>query len=119
MNGQPITLDPITDGTTFINPVGLIFALLMCLLIVILPRRYAMVPVIALVCYMTMGMRVMVAGLNFTMLRILLLFGWTRLIVRREMEPVQFNKLDRYVVLLPIVIIIAKTLLYRDYEAFK
>jgi hypothetical protein len=119
MNGQPITLDPITDGTTFINPVGLIFTLLMCLLILILPRRYALVPVIALVCYMTMGMRVMLVGMNFTMIRILLLFGWARLVIRRELQPIKFNKLDWLIIVLAIVNLVAKTLLYQDYEAFK
>jgi hypothetical protein len=85
----------ITDGTTFINPIGLAFTLLMGILVLVLPRRYALLPVIILTCYMTMGMRVMVAGLNFTMLRILLLFGWARLILRGEFRSIKLNRIDR------------------------
>jgi hypothetical protein len=51
----------IIDGTTFINPIGLAFTLLMGILVLALPRRYALLPVIILTCYMTIGMRVMVA----------------------------------------------------------
>src|SRR5689334_21510117 len=87
----------ITDGTTFINPLGLVFTLLMGALMCIVPRRYALVPVIALTCYMTMGMRVMVGGLNFTMIRILLLFGWARIIVRGEFRELRLNRMDKTV----------------------
>lgn len=107
-----------TDGTTFITPLGLGFTLLMGALLLALPRRYALVPVIALVCYMTMGERVMIAGLNFTMMRILALFGWTRLILRREIYLLRLNAIDMAIILWTISSLTAYTLLWRTSDAF-
>ena len=70
-----------TDNTNFVNAFGLAFALTMGLLILVLPRRHALIPVFALVCYMTMGQRVLILGLNFTMIRILLLFAFARVVL--------------------------------------
>lgn len=101
-----------TDGTTFINGIGLGFTLLMCLLMLVLPRRYALVPVIILTCYMTMGQRVMIAGLNFTMIRILTLAGWVRIIFRGEMRSFRWNSLDKAVVAWTVSSIVIHTLLW-------
>src|SRR5271157_3445550 len=109
----------ITDGTTFINPAGLAFTLLMACLLIALPRRYALLPVIALTCYMTMGMRIMVADLNFTMIRVLLLFGWIRLIIRGEIRWLKLNQLDKLMICFVMSSIVTYTLLWGSYDAFK
>jgi len=114
------TFDQVTDGRTFLNPLGVIFTLAMCLLLVVLPRRFAFVPILALVCYMTMGVRLMVGGLNFTMLRILLLFGCVRIIFRSEWKGFIFNSIDRAVLCFSIFSIFAYAALWGgEYEAFK
>ena len=95
---HPVDPSLITDGSTFINPLGLVFTLAMCVLLLVLPRKYALFPILALVCYMTMGMRVMVADLNFTMIRILLVFAWARLLLRGEFRRIQLNTLDKVVI---------------------
>src|SRR6202000_1664160 len=94
----PYTDPFVTDGSSFINVPGLIFTIAMGILLVVLPRRYALLPIIALTCYMTMGMRVMVCNLNFTMLRILMLFGWARLVLRGEMKGFKLNPLDKILI---------------------
>jgi hypothetical protein len=80
-----------------VNPIGLAFTLVMGLLIVIVPRRYAFVPIIILTCYMTMGNAIVVGGLHFTMIRVLLLFGWIRVVVRGEIRSIRLNSIDRIV----------------------
>lgn len=114
-------MDPnlVTDGSTFVNSFGLTFTLVMSLLIVIVPRRWALVPVLILVCYMTMGMRVVVLDFNFTMLRVLLLFGWARLLVRREIPKIRFNSLDKLLIAWALCGIAVYTLLWGNYDAFK
>jgi hypothetical protein len=107
-----------TDNSTFINFVGLAFTGLMGVLLLVLPRRLALLPVLALVCYMTMGMRIMVADLNFTMIRILLLFGWTRLLLRREVRRMKLNAIDSIVLWWAAVAIVTHTLLWQ-YDGFK
>src|SRR5215475_730244 len=109
----------LTDGTTFVNPFGLLFTLAMGVLMIVLPRKYALLPVIMLTCYMTMGMRIMAGGLNFTMIRILLIFGWIRLIVRGEFRSIQFNKLDKAIVLFTVSSLVTYTILWGNYDAFK
>lgn len=106
-----------TDGT-FINPVGFCFTLFMGLLLVLLPRRFALVPVIMLACYMTMGQRIVIATLDFTMLRILVVFGWFRLIVRQEIKSVRLNTIDKVILLWILSSIIIYTLLWQTPDAF-
>jgi len=81
-------------GDAYLTMPGLLFALSMALLILVLPRKYALAPVFALMCYMTLGERLMIGGLNFTMIRILLVFGWIRLICRKEIRSFKFNGID-------------------------
>jgi hypothetical protein len=107
-----------TDGTTFINPLGLAFLLLMGVLMLVLPRRYALLPVVILTCYMTMGERVMIAGLNFTMIRILLLFGWFRLVARGEIRALKLNSIDKVVLWWVLASIVMHTLLWQNSQEF-
>ncbi len=108
----------VTDGQLFINGIGLGFTLLMCLLILVLPRRYALVPVIILTCYMTMGQRLMVAGANFTMLRILTLAGWGRVVFRGEMRRLKLNAIDWAMMLWMLCNIVMHTLLWQTGQEF-
>lgn len=111
--------DYITNNMTFLNPIGLGFTLLMGFLMIILPRRYALLPVILLICNMTMGMRVIVGTFDFTMLRILVLFGWARLILRGEIRPIKLNSIDKAVIWWALTGIITYTLLWQTYGAFE
>jgi hypothetical protein len=46
-----------------------------------------------------MGQIWYVAGFHFTMLRIMLLFGWARLIIRKDMVGIKFNEIDKALLL--------------------
>lgn len=105
------------DNSTVVNSTGLLFTLAMAMLMLVAPRRYAFVPVIVLVCYMTMGQRVVIAGLNFTMLRVLLLFAWLRLFVRGEFYRVPWNTVDRLVLLWVAIRTVNYTLVWGDTSA--
>lgn len=107
-----------TDNTTNIDSFGLTFALLMGLLMLVLPRRHALLPVVALVCYMTMGQRLMIFGLNFTMIRVLLLFGLMRVLMRGEVQSGTFNRIDRILLWWVLSSIVSYTLLWGTGEAF-
>ena len=107
-----------TDNVTYINALGLSFGLLMGLLMVVLPRRQALLPVLALICYMTMGQRLMIFGLNFTMIRVLLLFGFVRVVLRGEVQSGSFNGIDRAMVWWVLSSIVTYTLLWQSMDAF-
>jgi hypothetical protein len=107
-----------TDNTTFINGIGISFALLMIVLMLTLPRRYAMLPVVAMVCFMTMGQRLLIFDLNFTLIRLLLLFGLLRVFARGEVQRSPMNGVDRMMLWWVLSSVVAYTLLWQTSEAF-
>jgi len=63
---------------------ALVFLLAATVAIWVLPRAWAPVPLLAGACYMTLGQGIEVAGLNFPIIRLLLLAGVVRVLVRGE-----------------------------------
>jgi hypothetical protein len=76
------------------------FALVLFLgiLLIGLPRRYAMAPLLVAGCYMTLGQVLIVGGLHFYLIRILILFGFVRLLARKELFSIQINTIDRILI---------------------
>ncbi|RZU00789.1 O-antigen ligase family protein [Rivibacter subsaxonicus] len=107
-----------TDNATNISAFGLIFGLLMCLLMLVLPRRHAVVPIVALVCYMTMGQRILILDLNFTLIRLLVLFGFVRMLMRGEAQLDKPSPLDRAMVWWVVASIVTYTALWQTSSAF-
>lgn len=99
-------MDPVK--VSVINSVGMGMTLLMCLLMLVLPRRYALLPVLILTCYMSMGQRMVIANLDFTMIRILVVFGWLRVLVRGEFSRLTLSQIDKIL----IAWVISGTVLY-------
>ena len=56
-------------GQTTIHPLGLGLALLMGVLVLTVPRRYATWPVFALACFVASAQRIVIVGADFTLLR--------------------------------------------------
>lgn len=106
------------EQVSFINSLGLSFALLMGALLVVLPRRYALLPIALITCYMTFGQKLVVAGLDFTMLRLLLLFAFVRFVVRREFRAFKWLRLDTVMLLWAFFSVAMYTLLWQTTDAF-
>lgn len=87
------------DGTTTINILGLLITLIYGLSAVILPRKYAFVPFLAIGVSVTLGQIWYVAGLHFSIMRIMVLFGIVRIILRREYQNIQTNEIDRLIII--------------------
>lgn len=77
------------------NSIGIIFTLSMGLLLLVLPRRLALLPIILSTCYMTIGQKLIVFGLDFTILRILVIFACIRVLLRKEFRYFKWLKVDR------------------------
>jgi hypothetical protein len=107
-----------TDNTTFINGIGISFMLMMGVLMLSLPRRHALFPVVAMICYMTMGQRLLIFGLNFTLIRLLMLFGFLRLVLHGEFQTSPLNRIDRVLVWWVVASIVTYTCLWKSQEAF-
>jgi hypothetical protein len=101
-----------------LNSIALAFTIAAGLLLFALPRRYALVPLFGAACCMTMGQSINVAGLNFTILRILTLVGWIRIIARGEFKGLSINSLDRAVLWWSISSVTIYTILWGTSTAF-
>jgi len=109
----------LTDNITYISLLGVGFTALMCFLLLTLPRKWALVPVIILICYMTMGERVIVVGLNFTMVRILTLVGWIRILIRGELKSLKLNPIDKALIWFAISGMLIYVLQWQTFDAVK
>jgi hypothetical protein len=65
------------------------------LLLLLLPRRYALAPLLISGCYMTLGQHLLIGEWHFTLIRILIAFGFLRLILKRELMTIKPNRLDK------------------------
>ena len=100
------------------NPPGLLLTGLMGLLLVILPRRYALAPILILACFMSMGQAIVILDSHFTMIRILVFCGWIRLLVRGEIQRLSFNAVDKIVILWMLSGVVLHTLLWLTADEF-
>jgi hypothetical protein len=82
------------QGLPNITLLGLMVTCIMGIVILILPRRYAPIPMIAIGMYMTFWQTINVSGFHFTMLRVIIIFGWARIVLRWEMKEIEFNEID-------------------------
>ena len=103
---------------TMISPLGFSFTLAAGLLFVFLPRRLALVPLFLLVSFMTLGETIVIANCNFTMWRVLLIFGWCRILVKREFySAFKLNKIDVAILLWIVTSVLANFLLWQTEKA--
>lgn len=101
-----------------INPIGMYFTLIMAILFIVLPRKYALVPLLMTALYLTQGQVAVVAGLHFTMLRVIILIGFFRIAMRREYDHVKLNAIDKLLILYVISSVIVKTMLWQTSAEF-
>jgi len=105
-------------GDTMMHPVVIGALTLATILIFILPRRHVIVPFLAMVLLVPIYQEIVIAGLNFFVVRILVFAAWIRLIARQEIRPIGFNAIDRTVILLAISGMVVFSLLWGTWGAF-
>src|SRR5687768_8466206 len=105
-------------GQTTIHPLGLVAVLVLGTAMLLLPRRYAIIPMIVMACFIAPAQRIVVFGADFNLLRIMVLFGFARLLVRNEFQGVVLRLTDRLVILWAVTNTVAYTMLYASPEAF-
>lgn len=93
-----------------LNPwtISLTLALGSCLVLV--PRRWAALPILAAAILIPPDQRIVFATLDFNMLRILVLFGLVRLLLRGEMRSLRLNVLDGAMIGLISALLVVGTL---------
>lgn len=83
----------------------------MGLLVLALPRRSAILPIIMTACFITLGQVIVFASLNFTMFKIIIFFGLARIIFRKEVFSIRLHAIDKLLIAYVIVSATAYTLL--------
>ncbi len=94
----------------FANNLGICITIFLGALILFLPKRYALAPLIIGACYITLGQKVVIATLDFHALRILIVFGWLRLVIRGEVYSIKLNIVDKAIILWIISSVVIYTL---------
>lgn len=90
-------------GQTHIHPLGLAAVIVLGLAMIAAPRRWAVAPVIVMACFIAPAQRVAIAGLNFDLLRIMMIFGFVRVIARGELKGMSWRPMDTAVAAWAIV----------------
>ena len=81
-----------------VHMVGLLMLLLAGFALLLVRRRYALVPIILVTMFVTVGQRIVVFDLDFSFLRILIILGWMRIWLRGEGRGFRMMPLDWMVV---------------------
>jgi hypothetical protein len=80
-----------------LTPLGMALAVLAATLITMLPRRMAMMPILAAVCFLPTGQSLLIGGLHFYLFRLVLLASLTRVLIRGEVRSIRWCLLDTLV----------------------
>jgi hypothetical protein len=106
-------------GRTVVHPAGATLCALLALALFFVPRRWAFLPLVLLACFVSSAQRVMVAGLNFDFLRLLVMAGWIRVLVRGEARGLAWNLIDTCVLLYAVIGVTTHSVLHADWDAVK
>ncbi len=101
-----------------IHPLALTLALVSGFLMLILPRKAAIVPLIFAVVFIPIHERIIIASLDFFILRILVLFGWVRVLIRSEYTEIKLNRIDRLMLWWTVSSVVVYTILWHTSGAF-
>ena len=102
------------QNTTFLHPAAASVLGFLGFLMFIMPRRLALLPYVALICFIPASQRVAIAGLDFNLMRILLIFGWARIVMRGEYKDVRWLKLDKLILAWGVIQTIAYVALFKN-----
>jgi len=79
---------------TSVNPVGLAMLGVLSILIFVLPRRWSLAPLLILACFVPAGQRVVVASLDFSFLRLMVIAYWIRILAFRDYQGLRPIAID-------------------------
>jgi hypothetical protein len=105
-------------GQNTVDPAGLVFLLIMGVLTLILPRKYAVLPMIMVACLISSAQRIIILSGNFHFLRIMLIFASVRILARGEYTGLRIGKIDRIVIAFAITKAIVYTIQWGTLQAF-
>jgi hypothetical protein len=108
---------------TILSPLNAVVLLLAVILILCLPRKYVIVPLFLAIFMVSLGQVVVIAGLHFTVMRILILAGLGKLLIlgRKQSGGIfagGFNSIDRVFAFFALMQFVTFSLEWMAMQAF-
>jgi len=97
---------------TTLHPLGVTATVLAGIAMLLVPLRYAVIPILLMACFVAPAQRLVILTLDLDLMRIMIIVGWLRLVIRRELSSIRLNALDVAIViwtLISTVIWVART----------
>ncbi|MFC1782481.1 hypothetical protein ACFL02_02725 [Planctomycetota bacterium] len=105
------------DVTT-IHPVGLSAVIILGIMMLLLPRRWTVLPMIIIACFISSAQKIVIFSLDFNFLRIMVLFGVTRLLMRREYRNFNWKNIDKVLILYTVCAMLILTIQTGSFNYF-
>jgi hypothetical protein len=107
---------------TLLHPIVLVAMVVSVILILFLPRKYVIVPVLFTSLVVPMAQQVVAGGLHFFVMRIIILFGCVRMLItkassRDELLAGGFNAVDKWLTLWAVFRTLTSLILYASMAA--
>ncbi len=86
------------QNVTNIHPVALVVAIPVALAILTVNRKYVVIPIIFLACFIAPAQQIAVWVFNVNLLRIMMAVGWIRVFLRKESDAFVWKAIDKVIV---------------------
>lgn len=93
-------------GETTLHPLGLAGVIALGVAMLALQRRYAVWPMIVMACFIAPAQRIVILGADFDLLRLMALFGMTRVVMNGDYRNFRWSALDYAVIVFAVAHII-------------
>lgn len=100
------------------NTPSVTLTLFLCIILVVAPVRFFFFSFIMAICLVPMNQRLMVGALDLTTLRVLILMGVLRLLLRNEMRVIKWNKFDKLILSWSVIGSIVYIIQWQTFDAF-
>jgi hypothetical protein len=105
-------------GVTTLHPIGLIALLVVIIAILVIRREYALLPMLVMAVFIPSAQRIVVTGLDFTLLRVTVLAGLARILLRRETIRFHVTSIDRVLILWGALAVVTYTVQQHSVSGF-
>lgn len=87
------------QNITNIHPLAIAAVIILGIAMLFVPRRWSVLPMLIIACFISAVQKISIMGMDFNLLRIMVVFGVVRLMFRREYLSVIWKPLDTAMVL--------------------
>jgi len=98
-------------------PATVVSTVLLTFLLFLVPKRYFLLPFILTACFIPADQRIIIFDLDFTPLRILIVVGVLRMLLRGELRSISWNRFDKLVLSWALVGAFVYIMQWRDMRA--